>query len=389
MDKEYSDSEKLKKRERELSIINNIARDLSTHTNLDYAINSTLNKVAELLDLDTGWIFLIDEKTEKTYLAAFLNLPPVLLDNKKLLEGTCYCLELYQNNSLNQAENINVITCSRLYNIVGNTNGLRFHASIPISTNNKKIGVLNVASTNWRELSKDDLKILYTIGDLLAIAIERANLFSKSAMYGAIEERYRLARELHDNLGQGMTAVILRLETLAALIESGADEKKLNNTIDYTLKLARSNLEEARRSVLNLRAQSLEDKTLKQAVDKLIIDLSAQGGIKINFDISDNYNLNSSIETSIYRMIQESLNNVIKHANAKNVKVNLNITSSISLIIEDNGIGFELSELTNDRHGLIGLNERVKLLKGSLDITTSLGNGTKLTFSIPLEHKND
>ncbi len=100
----------------------------------------------------------------------------------------------------------NVVTCSRLKNLVDGTDGLRYHASIPLYAHGKQLGVLNVASTDWRELSQEDLQLLYTVGDLLGIAVERARLFARSAHLGALEERNRLARELHDTLAQGLTA---------------------------------------------------------------------------------------------------------------------------------------------------------------------------------------
>ena len=90
--------------------------------------------------------------------------------------------------------NINVVTCSRLWEFVDGTDGLRYHTSVPLyASHGKKLGVLNVADTDWRELSADDLRLLHTIGDLLSITIERARLFARSRQIGISEERGRLA----------------------------------------------------------------------------------------------------------------------------------------------------------------------------------------------------
>src|SRR6188768_2878843 len=112
------------------------------------------------------------------------------------MNGSCTCLDLYEEGNMKGAANI--ITCSRLKWLSGGTEGLRYHATVPLYAYGKEIGVMNVASTGWRELSPDDLQTLHTVGDLLGIAIERARLFARSADIGATRERNRLAREIHD-----------------------------------------------------------------------------------------------------------------------------------------------------------------------------------------------
>jgi two-component system NarL family sensor kinase len=390
MNETGSDSEKLKRRERELSILNKIARELSSSINLEHALDTALTQVAALLDLNTGWIFLRDEKTNETHLAASLNLPPALKQNHHLMEGTCYCLELYQMGNLKAASNVNVITCSRLYSLVDGTGGLRFHASIPINVHDKRLGVMNVASTNWKELSAEDLKILYTIGDFLGVAIERASFFEKSMALGAIEERYRLARELHDTLGQGLAAIILRLETADALLEAGSETEKVRKTISYTLDLARTNLEEARRSVLGLRATSLDNRTLDEAIDLLVQDLKLKENLQVIFENNvPSRKFPVLIESGVLRITQEILTNIVRHARAVTVKIRLEvIKDKLRLIIADDGTGFKTGQIAKDRYGLIGLNERTKLLKGKLKMESTIGQGTRFECTIPLENKN-
>ena len=198
--------EDLERRNHELSVLNAIARELNRSINLNDTLRFTLAQVAELLGLSTGWIWLLNEQTSEPYLAAYQNLPPALSDNPRRMDGTdyCYCLDTYRNGDLEGAANVNVLTCSRLKGLVDGTDGLRYHASIPLYAQEKKLGVMNVASPGWRSLSRDDLQLLYTVGDLLAIAVERARLFSRSERFGAVEERNRLARDIHDTIAQGL-----------------------------------------------------------------------------------------------------------------------------------------------------------------------------------------
>src|SRR5574341_1693571 len=173
-------NETLRRRNRELSILNSIAEALNRSVDLDQALQAALSKAAELLDLKTGWVWLLSEESGETYLAAAQNLPPGLANNPELMQGSCYCLDTYKAGDLDGAANVNVITCSRLKKLVDGTAGLRYHASIPLYAHGKSLGVLNLASADWRELTADDLRLLYTLGDLLSIAIERARLFARS-----------------------------------------------------------------------------------------------------------------------------------------------------------------------------------------------------------------
>jgi len=381
-----TDSEKLRRRNRELSILNSIAEALNRSLALDQALVSALAQVAELFDLQTGWIWLLEEKGGDSYLAASQNLPPALANNPRRMEGSCYCLDTYRAGDLDGAANINVITCSRLRELVDGTDGLRYHASIPLYAHGKELGVLNVASVDWRELNPDDLRLLATIGDLLGIAIERARLYAHSAEFGAIEERNRLAREIHDTLAQGLTGIALQLETAEALVESDKGRKRILQAIHQALTLTRISLDEARRSVLDLRAASLEGRNLAQALSELVHSTSLEGSIHISFSIiGDSRLLPQRMENGLYRIAQEALANALQHSGASQIVLQLFFAPNlIRLVIKDNGHGFDPEAISRDRFGLLGLNERTKLLGGILHLHAQPGKGTIVEVEIPL-----
>ena len=221
-------SKDLQRLNHELSVLNAIARELNRSVDLGETLEFTLSQVAELLDLRTGWVWLISEESSEPYLAASQSLPPALANDPRRMDGSgyCYCLDTYKRGDLEGAANVNVLTCSRLYGLVDGTDGLRYHASIPLYAQDKKLGVMNVASPDWRSLSPEDLQLLYTVGDLLSIAVERARLFARSTRLGAVEERNRLAREIHDTLAQGLTATALQLESADALLDAAPTSKR-------------------------------------------------------------------------------------------------------------------------------------------------------------------
>lgn len=379
----------LERRNRELSVLNAIARELNRSVNPDQALRFVLSQAAELLGLRTGWIWLIDEDSPEPYLAAAQDLPPALADEPRRMDGSgyCYCLDTYKKGDLEGAANVNVLTCSRLRGLVDGTGGLRYHASIPLYAGEKKLGVMNVASPEWRRLSAEDLQLLYTIGDLLAIAVERARLFDRSARLGAVEERNRLARELHDTLAQGLTATGLQLESAEAFLETGSETEKARSALSRALDLTRSNLEEARRSVLDLRAAPLEGRSLPEALEILVGRWEAETGVAARFvAVNRGHPLPPSVEVALYRVCQEALTNVARHAGAGHVTVRLVATpGTVSLTVEDDGRGFDPSRFAKDRQGLVGMRERVEMLGGTLDLRSRPGEGTRVEAAVPLE----
>lgn len=385
---ETTEAGQLEARTRELSILHTIAAALNQTVDMEQALRTSLAQVAELLGLETGWIWLLNEENGHSYLGAAQNLPPALTKSPRRMEGRCYCLDTYRAGDLEGAANVNVVRCSRLSGVVNGANGLCYHASIPLYAHGKKLGVLNVASTDWRELSAEDLRLLYTVGDLIGIAIERARLFARSARSGAVEERGRLARELHDTLAQGLTAIALQLESVDCLLEDeAADRARIQGIVRKALALTRANLEETRRSVQDLRATPLEGRTLPDALVDLAHTWSRQQKIRVRCEhVGESRPLALAVETGVYRIAQEALTNIATHAGARSATLRLATTPhAIRLAIEDDGAGFDTGDIPPGRYGIVGMNERAKLLGGCLELSSSPGEGTRIEVTIPLE----
>jgi len=382
-------SEDLERLNHELSVLNDIARELNRSVGLGDALGFTLSRVAELLGLGTGWIWLLSDSSSDPYLAATLNLPPALSEDPARMDGSsyCYCLDTYKKGDLEGAANVNVVSCSRLKDLVDGTGGLRYHASIPLYAGEKKLGVMNVASPAWRGLSPEDLKLLYTVGDLLSIAVERARLFDKSARMGATEERNRLARELHDTLAQGLTAATLQIEAADAILETGPHPANAREYLHRALSITQGNLEDARRSVLDLRAAPLEGRTLSEALAILVERRGAESTIPTSYEsVNGSHPMPPNVEAALYRVCEEALNNIVRHAEARSVNVRLVVTADLArLIMRDDGRGFDPTSVSSDRHGLAGMRERMMLLGGTLKVDSDGVLGTRITAVTPLE----
>ncbi len=388
---------------RDVAILSIIAGHLNRKIDVHEALQEVLVHVTRLLELQTGWVWLLDEH-ERPYLAAKQSLPPYLADYPERMTGSCLCLDTFLQGDLAGAANINVLRCSRLKNAERDKDptslGLRFHASVPIYAGETPIGVLNVASEDWRELAEEELQLLRIIGDQIGLAIQRARLSAEhtraAARLATIEERNRLAREIHDTLSQGLAAITLQLETADALVMTRPE--RAQDAVRRALSLARANLEEARRSMVDLRAAHLHNRTLPEALATLARDM-AQETLEIEFHYAPTANfhpLQQRLETAIYRIAQEALSNACRHANPTRIELTLEIEDNeLCLTVQDDGVGFQPDEVTRQaasasgsgHFGLIGISERARLLGGELCIQSEVGAGTCLFICVPLEER--
>lgn len=379
-----SPAERLEHRNRELRILYSISEALNRATDVHTSLETTLTLVAELLGLRSAWVWLLDAE-ERPYLAASRHLPPFLQEPSRMEGWLCLCLRTYLEGDMEGAANVNVLECSRLRNATSGSEGLRYHASIPLYLGEKRVGVMNVAGPNWRRLSPSDLQLLHTIGNQVAVAVERSRLSEESARTARLQERNRLAREIHDTLAQDLAAISLQLETADVLFSSRPEQA--HERVQTALELAREGLGEARRSVQDLRAAQLEGRTLAEALQELATHFGHQTGVETCVEVQTPLpDLAADTEAALYRIVQESLTNVHKHSGARSARVTLEvIDGTLYLHILDDGKGFvHDSPGASSRFGLIGMRERARLLGGDLSVESAEGEGVRVTVQLPV-----
>ena len=382
----------LQRRSEELSILNDVARALNASVDLPALLERALEKVAELLGLSTGWVLLLDETSGEPYMAAAQNLPPGLREEPQLMTGWCWCLDSFRDGEMDGAANVGVVSCSRLRKLglaQGKTAGLRYHASVPLTVSAdgggiQRLGMLNVAGPAWRELDADELNLLRTIGDMLGVAVERARLHARRLEVAQTEERNRLAREIHDTIAQDLSAIAFQLEAAEALLVQQAEPERVRRSVTAALGLTRKGLEEARRSVLDLRAAPLEGRTLPAALAALAAEADAASGSSVTFEaVPAEASLPPAIEAGLYRIAQEALQNALRHADAARIELRLEIASgTVRLTVQDDGRGFAVGGAAGG-FGLIGMQERARLLGGSFQVESTPGAGTRVTAEVP------
>jgi two-component system NarL family sensor kinase len=268
------------------------------------------------------------------------------------------------------------------------TAGTQSELAAPIRAAGEVIGVLDVQSCELDAFDANDEATLTILADQVGTAIQNARLFEQQHSLAVAEERNRLAREIHDTLAQGLTGITLQLEVADALLDVGPEDARPK--IHKALELTRANLEEARRSVMDLRAAPLQDRTLTQALEELVSTFGVEEDVRADFAAHGvGGRLPSALEAGLYRIAQEALNNVARHADATTVHLTLERQEdSLVLCVEDNGTGFDpTAPPPSDRRkggfGLVGMHERARLLGGQLVVNSAPNEGTRLVISVP------
>lgn len=379
----------------DLTVLTKLAQALSQPADLADSLEAALETVTRVLGLETGWVWLLNGENGEPRLAAARALPERLREHPDAMLGDCYCLQTFRAGDLRGAANVNVVWCSRLTMLVeearcaGCRFDLRCHASVPLAVGERRLGMLNVAAPDWRVLTQAELNLLTTVGAMVSMVVEQCRLESASVRAIAAEERNRVAREIHDTLAQALAGLTMQLETADDLAASSGNEP-LSRAVARSLALARNALDEARRSVLDLRASPLEGRSLPQALELLARETRSTSGrdlaIELFFEGFENgADLPVAVEVGLYRIAQQALANVLRHAGAARTTVRLVRTKDlVRLRVEDDGNGFEPEAVPPNRFGLVGMGERARLLGGMMTIETSPQVGTRVDIDIPL-----
>ncbi|BAB76335.1 sensor histidine kinase [Anabaena sp. FACHB-709] len=216
----------------------------------------------------------------------------------------------------------------------------------------------------------------------LAVANEKLRQYAlRIENQATLEERNRIAREIHDSLGHSLTALNLQLETALKLAQSNPN--KAQTFLVRAKELGSKALQDVRNSVSAMRSHPLQGKTLEQAIDIIAADFEQNTGIILTSSFNLDYKLSTEVSTAIYRIIQESLTNISKHARATEVILEVSLNrGSLSLIIRDNGRGFDIQQNTTG-FGLQSMRDRTLALGGKFAINSAVGDGCQITVDIP------
>ncbi|HXA27824.1 MAG TPA: histidine kinase [Candidatus Angelobacter sp.] len=258
---------------------------------------------------------------------------------------------------------------------------------LPFQAGEETLGALAIACRPGTHLAERTRTLLSAVSDQVGLALRAEQLAAEGRELAVLEERTRLAREIHDTLAQQLTAIVLQLEAAEAYAERSPG--RAQSLVITARDLARSALHEARRSVWNLRPAPLEATGLVAALDREVRRWARTSGMpaRLSADTLPNpLNLQPAAEVGLLRIAQEALSNAGRHSGATSVEVSLcRRDGALELGVQDDGCGFDPETSPQlGSFGLVGMSERARLAGGSLEIVTSPGQGTRVTVRLPL-----
>jgi signal transduction histidine kinase len=255
---------------------------------------------------------------------------------------------------------------------------------VPLLVHDRPIGVIaayDKPGTPDARFTDDDVRLAETFASRAAVAVELSERVARDALRRVVAaqelERQRLARELHDETGQALTSILLGLKQL-----EGAESAE---SVAALRELVVATLQDVRRLAVELRPKVLDDFGLVPALERLTEGFAEHTGIAVDLEASAiTERLPTEVETAIYRIVQESLTNVVKHARAERVSVLLTrADGTIKAVIEDDGAGFDPAATGGDGIGIVGMRERIELLDGTLMVESTSTSGTTVAVEVP------
>jgi signal transduction histidine kinase len=270
--------------------------------------------------------------------------------------------------------------------------GMRYVVLLPLTTSSGvQEGLLMIASRRSYSFSRARLRTYLTIGAQVALVLENFSLIEQAQQAGVSSERQRLARDIHDTLAQAFTSIVMKLEAAEARMPS--DLNAVQQYLDQARSIARESLTEARRYMWALRPEALERSSLPEALRRLAERWSQESGAVASVTVTGTpHSLTPEIKVTLLRVAQEALTNCRKHARARQVVMTVSYMNNlVTLNVQDDGVGFDpahlrpySSEHTASGFGLVGMQERVKQLRGTVMVESAPGEGCTLMAAVPM-----
>jgi signal transduction histidine kinase len=370
---------------RQLESLNEVGNALATETDLERLLDLIARRLRELIDARVVAVVLPEGTNELRFAAVAGDESEELL-GETMLRSTSKSGRVLERG---QSERVDSVLDDPDVNPeVTRLLGARSGLWVPLVARGEVIGVMEAHDKLGDDVrfSDNDLRLAETFATRAAVAVDLSERIARDALRRVVEaqelERRRLSRELHDETGQALTSILLGLRSLEESLET--DEARAATAGLRELVVA--TLQDVRRLAVELRPSALDDFGLVAALEHLTTSFQEQTGIQVDFGAAlGEERLPGEVETALYRIVQESLTNVVKHARAERVSIALTrMQHSVKAVVEDDGQGFDPENTRDGGFGVVGMRERLSLLGGRLRVESRPGAGTTIAADVPL-----
>jgi len=387
---------RVEERAHELAVLNEISSVVSRSLDIKEILGAALSKAMKMMQMEVGTAYYLEDtegpdEEKILVLAARYGLSPKFSERvgSRRLRTTAlriaaeaqqpvvWLVANYPDTAVKQALELE---------------GLVQVINIPLSSKDRLVGIFNLGIRYERSIAREELSLLGSIGRQVAVAVDNAHLYDRAEQSAAIAERHRLSRELHDSVTQSLYSVTMYAEAAARLLDTG-DIKTATEHLQELRRTAQEALREMRLLIFELRPPILAKIGLAAALQARLDSVEMRGGMKTHLEVEGGpatKRLPNEVEEELYHIAQEALNNVLKHADAQHVWVQLSFTNGEAVLtVRDDGVGFMPTAPKNGGVGLDSLKERAQKIGATLCVDSTPRVGTTITVSVPVNSSSE
>lgn len=397
LDDSYSLLEKkVAERTHELATLNAIATRISSSLNLNEIMADALERIMELTGMEYGIAYRItggeagtantgtDSGEAHLRVMAFRGLPPAFADLGDRLPLNQSAAGIAGRRGEPVIWTLAELPTESAVSERLATLGVEQVIAIPLMAKGRLVGSLNLSTNQSRTYPPEQIALLKTIGQQIGVAVENARLYEQAKQTAIAAERGRLARELHDAVTQTLFSANLIADVIPRIWKRDPDEGMKN--LEELCQLTRGALAEMRTLLLEMRPESLERADIKSLLTQLVDAFIGRVRVPVSLDIQSDCALTHEVKLAFYRVAQEALNNIAKHSGARQVDLHLECqTDQLSMLIKDDGLGFDPGSITAEHLGITIMRERANSIGAGLRIESQVGQGTTIMLDWPSE----
>lgn len=394
--------------ERQIQIAQSLQETLAvinSNQELDEVLNFIVNQAQHILNAEASAIYALQERNGKLHIEASKGLSIEYIEEAIIplgngatglasLSREPVAIEEFLN--FEKYSNITVDDNTRLL-VIKLAKSFQSLLSVPLIFSNGTVyGTINLYYQNARKFTEEDIALSRAYANQTILAIENARLKATVKSSAAITERNRLARELHDTVTQTLFSMSLITDVLPDLWKN--DQELGRKALEELKQLSKGAVTEMRSLLFELKPNTLLSMELESLIQQLVDSFKAHTGINVDYDYQRlQCNLPADVKFTFYRVVQEALRNVIKHGHATNVKISLNTImnrkkpinrmidcetsdTQISVLIEDDGVGFYHGILTGEQYGIRIMYDRAREIGATFHLESEPGRGTRVSL---------
>ena len=365
----------IERRTQELEALYQADEELYRRVRLEEVLQTLVHIAVDILKADKSSLLLWDEQGKKLTLRAALGYQEKTLEQMTFApgEGTVGSVATIGEPVIVEDTQEDPRVVKRIID----PEGIRSFMHVPIKGEGQIFGVFNADYVQPRAFGGDELRLFEALAQRAALAIETARLYEQTQELAVVQERSRLARDLHDAVTQTLFSASLIAEVLPRIWEK--DPEYGRGRLEVLRELTRGALAEMRTLLIELRPAAITEADMVDLMRQLADAIISRARVPVTVDVEGDCALPSEVKIALYRITQEALNNVVKHAEASQAMISLNChAAGVEMMIRDDGRGFDIRTVSPDRLGLGIMRERAEAIGADLQVESQLNHGTQI-----------